>query len=152
MHPKQWISLSNHWVIKNSPHVRESFCLLNPESGNILLVESGILGLRIPKIQLKEYGIPLTTGIQNPSFHWERLEYSTWNPESTAWNPESKTLFDCRREPGRFVPTDVSYPDDSYPKLRWFVPNAKMIRTQTLDDSYPTAFLIIKHFLSYLYQ
>ena len=43
-------------------------------------------------------------------------------------------------ESGRFVPTDVSYPDDSYPKLRWFVPNAKMIRTQSLDDSYPTAF------------
>ena len=37
----------------------------------------------------------------------------------------------------RFVPADVSYPDDSYPKLRWFVPNAKMIRTQSLDDSYP---------------
>ena len=43
--------------------------MLNPESGNILLVESGILGLRIPKIQFKEYGIPLTIGIQNPSFH-----------------------------------------------------------------------------------
>ena len=38
---------------------------------------------------------------------------------------------------GRFVPTDVSYPGDSYPKLRWFVPIAKMIRTQSLDDSYP---------------
>ena len=32
---------------------------------------------------------------------------------------------------------DVSYPDDSYSKLRWFVPNAKMIRTQSLDASYP---------------
>ena len=44
------------------------------------------------------------------------------------------------QESGRFVPTDVSYPDDSYAKLRWFVPNAKMIRSQSLDDSYPTAF------------
>ena len=67
MHSKQRISLLNHWVIKNSPHVRESFCLLNPESGNILLVESGILGLRIPKIQLKESGIPLTIRVQYPS-------------------------------------------------------------------------------------
>ena len=39
---------------------------------------------------------------------------------------------------------DVSYPDDSYPKLRWFVPNAKMIRTQTLDDSYPTAYARVR--------
>ena len=76
MHPKQWITLLNHWVIKNSPHIRESFCLLNPESGNILLVESGILGLRIPKIQLKE------------------SENNDWNPESRiqvstdkGWNP-----------------------------------------------------------------
>ena len=80
VHPKQWITLLNHWIIKNSPHVRESFCLLNPESGNILLVESGILGLRIPKIQLKESGIPLTIGIQNPE---SRIQVSTdkgWNP------------------------------------------------------------------------
>ena len=75
MHRKLWISLVNHRVIKNSPHVRESVCLLNSESGNILLVESGILGLKIPKIQLKESGIPLTIGIQN--------QVSTdkgWNP------------------------------------------------------------------------
>ena len=25
-----------------------------------------------------------------PKFHWQRLEYNTRNPESTAWNPESK--------------------------------------------------------------
>ena len=87
MHPKQWISLLNHWVIKNSPHVRESFCLLNPESGNILLVESGILGLRIPKIQFKEYGIPLTIGIQNPSFHWQRLESGIYRLESRIQDP-----------------------------------------------------------------
>ena len=27
-------------------------------------------------------------------FQWERLESSTWNPQSTAWNPESKTVLD----------------------------------------------------------
>ena len=85
MHRKLWISLVNHWVIKNSPHVRESFCLLNPESGNIFLVESGILGLKIPKIQLKESGIQVSAdkgwnpvrgirdlprGIQNPRPSW----------------------------------------------------------------------------------
>ena len=48
MHPKQWIILVNHWVIKNSPLVRES----------------GIPGLTIPKIQRKDWNpIP---GIQNP--------------------------------------------------------------------------------------
>ena len=59
---------------------------LNPESENILLVESGILG----------FGIRTTVqGIQNPTddwnpeskFHWQRLE-------SSIWNPESKTVLD----------------------------------------------------------
>ena len=40
-------------------------------------------------IQLKESGILLTIEIQ-----WQRLESSTWNPESTARNPESKTVLD----------------------------------------------------------
>ena len=46
-----------------SPNVRESGFRI-PESGKILLVESGILGLESGK-QLKESGIPLTKGIQN---------------------------------------------------------------------------------------
>ena len=79
MHPMV-ISLLNHWVIKNSPHVRESFCLLNPESGNILLVEFGILGLRIPKIQLNESGIPLTIGIQNPESKFPLTKAGIQNP------------------------------------------------------------------------
>ena len=41
-------------------------------------------------------------GIRNPTkdwnsesrFHWQRLESSTWNQESTAWNPESNTVLD----------------------------------------------------------
>ena len=61
-----------------SPHVRESgfqypwkVCWWNPESSAL---ESGI--------HLKESGIPLTIGIQNPRFHWQRLESSSWNPVS----------------------------------------------------------------------
>ena len=46
-----------------------------PESGKVLLVESGILGF----------------GIQNPS---SRLECNTWNPESLKWNRESKHVLD----------------------------------------------------------
>ena len=73
----------------NPLHVRESrlrnlgkFCLWNTKSWAL---DSGI--------QLKESGIPLTIGIQNrSSTDWQRLESSTWNPESTAWNLESKTV------------------------------------------------------------
>ena len=36
-------------------------------------------------MQLKEFGIPLTTGIQNPSF-------TDMDPESTARSPEPKTV------------------------------------------------------------
>ena len=56
----------------------QKFRLSNPES---LALESGI--------QLKESGIPLTT-----KFRWQRLESSTWDPESTAWNPQSKNVLD----------------------------------------------------------
>ena len=90
MHPKQWITLLNHWVIKKLPRVRESFCLLNPESGNILLVESGILGLRIPKIQLKESGIPLTIGIQNPESKFPLTKDGIQYPESKIYPVESR--------------------------------------------------------------
>ena len=60
------------------------------ESGKTLLVESAILGYGI-RNQLNEAGVPL-----NPEskFHWQTLECSTWNPESTAWNPQSKTVLD----------------------------------------------------------
>ena len=45
-------------------------------------------------IQLKESGIPLTIGIQNPSSTDKYWNPVTWNPESTVWNPESKTFLD----------------------------------------------------------
>ena len=54
-------------------------------------MESGILGFGIRNI---------TKGIRNPNndwnpeskFHSQRLESSTWDPESTERNPESKTV------------------------------------------------------------
>ena len=57
-----------------------------PESGNFFLwnPESWVLE---SGIQHKESGIPLTTGIRNPMFHLQILEFSTWNPESMGGNP-----------------------------------------------------------------
>ena len=76
------------WSRPNRTEIREIFAfgfqnpqkfhLSNPES---LALESGI--------QLKESGIQLTT-----KFRWQRLESSTWDPESTAWNPQSKNVLD----------------------------------------------------------
>ena len=43
-----------------------------PESGKVLLMESGL--------QLKESGIPLTIGILESKFCGQRLESSSWNP------------------------------------------------------------------------
>ena len=45
-------------------------------------------------IQLKEPRIPLRVGSRSQGPHWQRLEFSTWNPESMAGNPESKTVLD----------------------------------------------------------
>ena len=56
-----------------------------PESGKFLLAESGIQENSVlvkSGIQLKEFGIPLTTGIQNP------------RSTDIYWNPESKTVLD----------------------------------------------------------
>ena len=50
-------------------HVRESekvFACTNPESGKVLLVESGTWALE-SGIQLMESGIPIMIGIRNPS-------------------------------------------------------------------------------------
>ena len=62
----------------------ENFCLKNPESW---VLESAI--------QLKESGIPLTIGIQNPTGkHWNRVP-GIWNTAqgirnpTKDWNPES---------------------------------------------------------------
>ena len=58
------------------------------ESKKCLPVESGISGALESGIQLKEFGILLKTGIENPGSKWQR------NPESTAWSPECKTVLD----------------------------------------------------------
>ena len=62
-----------------SPHVRESVI---PESGKILLVDSGILGFGIRNTAHKESGIPLAIGIQNPS-----STQKDWNPAPGIRNP-----------------------------------------------------------------
>ena len=96
-------SLHSHSVVSlfhASPSVRESrfrnpgnLRLWNLESGNILLMESGIPG----------FGIRNTAqGIWNPTndwnseskFYWQIPESGTWYPESTVRNPESKTVLD----------------------------------------------------------
>ena len=60
--------------------------MLNPESGNILLVESAILGLRIPKIQLKESGILLT----NPESKFPLTTAGIQYPESRIYYVEPR--------------------------------------------------------------
>ena len=51
----------------------ENFCLWNPETVEVLLVNSGILGFGIPNA---------AQGIQNPSF-----TDKDWNPVSGILNP-----------------------------------------------------------------
>ena len=63
------------------------FFFWNPESRKILLLESGISWALESEIQVKESGVPVTIGIQNP-----RRESSTLNRESTAWKPGSRTV------------------------------------------------------------
>ena len=90
---QQRLSLTLHYICTGWPHVRESgkFCLWNPESEKILLMNFEILG----------FGIRNTAqGIRNPTDFLESRNHVLlmntviWNPESTAWNPESKTVSD----------------------------------------------------------
>ena len=62
------------------------------ESGKFLLVEFEEFLALESGLRLKESGIPLTTGIQNPSSTDIKLEASSWNPESLAWSSKSKTV------------------------------------------------------------
>ena len=71
-----------------------NFFLCNPESKKFKSWNQESWALE-SRIKLKESGIPLPIGIWNLiKFHWQRLESSTWNPESTARSPESKTVLD----------------------------------------------------------
>ena len=83
----RWVWPANKLSAPLIPHVRKSgfqnpgiFCLWNPESGNVLLVEFGILGLGIRNAV---QGNRNPTNDCNPEskFQWQGLEYSTWNPE-----------------------------------------------------------------------
>ena len=96
-----WLTHSLVLYMPNGPkkplHVHDlapSRRILNPESKKIVLAESGIF--RGFGIRNAAQGIQSPTNDWNPepNFHWQRLESSTWNPESTAWNPESKTVLD----------------------------------------------------------
>ena len=55
-------------------------------SGHFFFVESGQ--------RLKESGIPLTIGVQNPSSTNKKFGFHYLESESTAWNPESETALD----------------------------------------------------------
>ena len=63
------------------------------ESGNVLLVESGILGFGI-RNTAQEIRNPTNDWNTGSKFNRQRLESSTLNSESTAWNPESTTVLD----------------------------------------------------------
>ena len=66
-----------------SSHHPENFCLWDPESAKILLVESGIQGIGIwNTAQGNRNYIPLTIGIQNPSY-----TVKDWNPVPGIRNP-----------------------------------------------------------------
>ena len=80
-------------ALKSENNTSGNFCLWNPESEEIIIVKLGILGFRIRNA---------AQGIRNPidnwnpesKFPWQRLESSSWNPESTACNRDPKTVLD----------------------------------------------------------
>ena len=71
-----------------------NFCFWNPESKSLCFWNPEPWASE-SAIQLKESGIPVTTGIRNPSSSDNKnLEPDDWNLESTAWDTESKTVSD----------------------------------------------------------
>ena len=79
-------------LLRRPPKLILVKCTQILESGNFLLVESGIQGFGI---QNRAQVLRNPTKKWNPesTFHWKRLESSTlWNPESMEWDPESKTV------------------------------------------------------------
>ena len=64
-----------------------------PDSGRLLLVESGILGFAIRNTS-QEFRNPIKDRNPESKFLWQRLKFSVLNLEPTAWNPESKTVLD----------------------------------------------------------
>ena len=82
-HPFERIKRNKRWFFSQRKGIQFS------EFGKIFLVKSGILGFGIRNTAS---GIRNTTNYWNreSKFHW--LEYSTWNPESTARSLDFKTL------------------------------------------------------------
>ena len=80
-------SLSQYLSNDRSLHVWESVCR-NPWNFFLWNQESGILDVKIWNTARD----PTKDWNPESKFHWQILESSSWNPESTAWNPESKTV------------------------------------------------------------
>ena len=90
-----WVNIqqkgeSERWEINNNDY-RFRMWWDRFQSPVFLFVESGILGLRIPKIQLKESGIPLTIRIipavpSSTGKDWN-LVPGIWNPPRGIQNP-----------------------------------------------------------------
>ena len=72
MSPHKW---------KNGFWNQGNFCLWTPEFGIILHVESRIVSFGI-RNTLQRIRIPFNDWNSESKFHWQRLESSTWNPES----------------------------------------------------------------------
>ena len=73
----------------------------NPSPGHVLpspvsphIRESRNFFAFVIRNTAQRFRIPTNDRNLESKFHWQRLESSTWNPESTAWNLESKTVLD----------------------------------------------------------
>jgi len=80
------------WISSPHGHVKEcgfrnpvNFCMSNPGSWKLLLVESGILGLWIRNTAVRIRNPFITIGIRNPSSTGKDLEPSNCKPESMTW-------------------------------------------------------------------
>ena len=65
------------------------FCLWDSEFGKILQVKSGILGFRIRNTAQGIRNLINDWNLES-TFQRQRLESSSWNPESRAWNPDPR--------------------------------------------------------------
>ena len=64
------------------------------ESGKPFFVESWILGFGIWDNGERIWNPATKDRNSESNFYWQRLESSTFIPESKAWDPESKTALD----------------------------------------------------------
>ena len=91
-----------------------------PQYGKFLLVESRILGkfcclIRNPGMWNPEYSSRYPQShywLESRKTHWQRLESSTWNLESTACNLESETIGDSIKGTQRQFSENICSEDD----------------------------------------